>query len=211
MFLEWHTLASVVLEVVNSFAFIFLVFPWTLENILFFFCSPRFYIHLHSRLIIMSAQCLWVNLKRFCSLQLWAVWKWLIIILWMIPNGRFAHKYTAKVKWRTFLSLSLWTYFSVVDLDIFLFIFVSCRFHSISLFVQPEKWKNQIVKLFWWLVLILSFLLVSFQAEIWSVFIAILRKSVRNLQACTDVGLIEHVLIRLQRAEPVVAGKRFKT
>lgn len=45
------------------------------------------------------------------------------------------------------------------------------------------------------------------QAEIWSVFIAILRKSVRNLQACTDVGLIEHVLVRLQRSETVVAGK----
>lgn len=37
-------------------------------------------------------------------------------------------------------------------------------------------------------------------------FIAILRKSVRNLQACTDVGLIEHVLVRLQRSETVVAG-----
>lgn len=48
-----------------------------------------------------------------------------------------------------------------------------------------------------------------FQAEIWSVFIAILRKSVRNLQACTDVGLIEHVLHRLQAAEPVVAGKLY--
>lgn len=46
-----------------------------------------------------------------------------------------------------------------------------------------------------------------FQAEIWSVFIAILRKSVRNLQACTDVGLIEHVLLRLTQAETVVAGK----
>ncbi|ODN02477.1 Neurobeachin [Orchesella cincta] len=43
------------------------------------------------------------------------------------------------------------------------------------------------------------------QAEIWSVFIAILRKSVRNLQACTDVGLIEHILLRLPHAEPVVA------
>lgn len=48
-----------------------------------------------------------------------------------------------------------------------------------------------------------------FQAEIWSVFIAILRKSVRNLQACTDVGLIEHVLMRLQSAETVVAGKSY--
>ncbi|XP_063831784.1 neurobeachin-like [Ostrinia nubilalis] len=45
----------------------------------------------------------------------------------------------------------------------------------------------------------------SLQAEIWSVFIAILRKSVRNLQACTDVGLIHHVLQRLPKAETVVA------
>lgn len=45
----------------------------------------------------------------------------------------------------------------------------------------------------------------NLQAEIWSVFIAILRKSVRNLQACTDVGLIEHVLHRLTQAETVVA------
>ncbi|KAK8384198.1 hypothetical protein O3P69_009143 [Scylla paramamosain] len=44
------------------------------------------------------------------------------------------------------------------------------------------------------------------QAEIWSVFIAILRKSVRNLQACTDVGLITHVLQRLPQADSVVAG-----
>ncbi|KAF2368106.1 hypothetical protein FHG87_001149 [Trinorchestia longiramus] len=42
-------------------------------------------------------------------------------------------------------------------------------------------------------------------AEIWSVFSAILRKSVRNLQACTDVGLLSHVLDRLPRADPVVA------
>lgn len=48
---------------------------------------------------------------------------------------------------------------------------------------------------------------ICLQAEIWSVFIAILRKSVRNLQACTDVGLIHHVLQRLPRAETVVAGK----
>ncbi|XP_043498215.1 neurobeachin isoform X10 [Polistes fuscatus] len=45
----------------------------------------------------------------------------------------------------------------------------------------------------------------NLQAEIWSVFIAILRKSVRNLQACTDVSLIEHVLHRLSQAETVVA------
>ncbi|XP_049825585.1 neurobeachin isoform X2 [Aethina tumida] len=45
----------------------------------------------------------------------------------------------------------------------------------------------------------------NLQAEIWSVFIAILRKSVRNLQACTDVGLIEHVLKRLRNADVLVA------
>ncbi|KAG5684962.1 hypothetical protein PVAND_014167 [Polypedilum vanderplanki] len=45
----------------------------------------------------------------------------------------------------------------------------------------------------------------NLQAEIWSVFIAILRKSVRNLQACTEVGLIEHVLLRLNKADIVVA------
>lgn len=51
------------------------------------------------------------------------------------------------------------------------------------------------------------YILNLFQAEIWSVFIAILRKSVRNLQACTDVGLIEHVLTRLRNADVVVAGE----
>ncbi|XP_058444143.1 neurobeachin isoform X10 [Malaya genurostris] len=45
----------------------------------------------------------------------------------------------------------------------------------------------------------------NLQAEVWSVFIAILKKSVRNLQACTEIGLIEHVLARLARAEPIVA------
>lgn len=51
-----------------------------------------------------------------------------------------------------------------------------------------------------------DFLYFCFQAEIWSVFIAILRKSVRNLQACTDVGLIELVVNRLAHADTVVAG-----
>ncbi|KAG8182137.1 hypothetical protein JTE90_014552 [Oedothorax gibbosus] len=45
----------------------------------------------------------------------------------------------------------------------------------------------------------------NLQAEIWSVYIAILRKSLRNLQACTDVGLIKHVLSRLPSVEEVVA------
>ena len=41
------------------------------------------------------------------------------------------------------------------------------------------------------------------QAEIWSVFIAILRKSTRNLQACTEISLIEHLLNRLPSAQQV--------
>lgn len=45
----------------------------------------------------------------------------------------------------------------------------------------------------------------NLQAEVWSVFIAILRKSLRNLQACTDVGFIKHILSRLSQVEEVVA------
>ena len=44
------------------------------------------------------------------------------------------------------------------------------------------------------------------QAEIWSVFIAILRKSTRNLQACTQICLIEHLLNRLPSAPQVIHG-----
>ncbi|XP_037087486.1 neurobeachin-like [Pollicipes pollicipes] len=46
---------------------------------------------------------------------------------------------------------------------------------------------------------------VKLQAEIWSVFTCILRKSMRNMQACVEVGLIEHVLRRLPKADTVVA------
>ena len=38
-------------------------------------------------------------------------------------------------------------------------------------------------------------------------FTCILRKSMRNMQACVEVGLIEHVLRRLPKADTVVAGK----
>ena len=71
---------------------------------------------------------------------------------------------------------------------------------------RERKWCTQCVQrcACEWLNIDIFFL---FQAEIWSVFIAILRKSVRNLQACTDVGLIEHILHRLPHAEPIVAGK----
>ncbi|KAL7646103.1 UNVERIFIED_CONTAM: hypothetical protein RMT77_003004 [Armadillidium vulgare] len=45
----------------------------------------------------------------------------------------------------------------------------------------------------------------SLQAEIWSVFIAILKKSTRNLQACTEIGLISHILRQLPNANNIVA------
>ena len=40
-----------------------------------------------------------------------------------------------------------------------------------------------------------------------SVFIAVLRKSLRSLEACVSVSLTEHILERLTRSEPIVAGK----
>ncbi|KAJ8383202.1 hypothetical protein SKAU_G00039800 [Synaphobranchus kaupii] len=43
------------------------------------------------------------------------------------------------------------------------------------------------------------------QAEVWSIFSAILRKSVRNLQACTETGLIEQVLARIDRTDCMIA------
>lgn len=44
------------------------------------------------------------------------------------------------------------------------------------------------------------------QAEVWSIFTAILKKSVRNLQACTDVGLIQLVLQRISTTDSMIAG-----
>ncbi|XP_049428298.1 lipopolysaccharide-responsive and beige-like anchor protein isoform X4 [Epinephelus fuscoguttatus] len=43
------------------------------------------------------------------------------------------------------------------------------------------------------------------QAEVWSIFTAILKKSVRNLQACTDVGLIQQVLQRISTTDSMIA------
>ncbi|XP_028289645.1 lipopolysaccharide-responsive and beige-like anchor protein isoform X2 [Gouania willdenowi] len=43
------------------------------------------------------------------------------------------------------------------------------------------------------------------QAEIWSIFTAILKKSVRNLQACTEVGLIQQVLHRISATDSMIA------
>ncbi|XP_037656516.1 neurobeachin isoform X3 [Choloepus didactylus] len=46
---------------------------------------------------------------------------------------------------------------------------------------------------------------VTCQAEIWSMFTAILRKSVRNLQTSTEVGLIEQVLLKMSAVEDMIA------
>ncbi|XP_029007052.1 lipopolysaccharide-responsive and beige-like anchor protein isoform X4 [Betta splendens] len=43
------------------------------------------------------------------------------------------------------------------------------------------------------------------QAEVWSIFTAILKKSVRNLQACTEVGLIQLVLQRVTTTDSMIA------
>ncbi|XP_056121044.1 lipopolysaccharide-responsive and beige-like anchor protein isoform X1 [Rhinichthys klamathensis goyatoka] len=43
------------------------------------------------------------------------------------------------------------------------------------------------------------------QAEVWSMFTAVLKKSLRNLQACTDIGLIQLVLQCIDRVDTIVA------
>ena len=45
------------------------------------------------------------------------------------------------------------------------------------------------------------------QAEVWSIFTAILKKSIRNLQACTDMALIQLVLQRVASTDSMIAGK----
>lgn len=47
---------------------------------------------------------------------------------------------------------------------------------------------------------------VTCQAEIWSMFTAILRKSVRNLQTSTEVGLIQQVLLKMSLVDDMIAG-----
>lgn len=47
---------------------------------------------------------------------------------------------------------------------------------------------------------------VTCQAEIWSIFTAILKKSIRNLLVCTEVGLVELVLNRIDRVDSMIAG-----
>uniref|UniRef100_A0A8C6WBG2 Neurobeachin n=1 Tax=Nannospalax galili TaxID=1026970 RepID=A0A8C6WBG2_NANGA len=46
---------------------------------------------------------------------------------------------------------------------------------------------------------------VTCQAEIWSMFTAVLRKSVRNLQTSTEVGLIEQVLLKMSGVDDMIA------
>lgn len=46
------------------------------------------------------------------------------------------------------------------------------------------------------------------QVEILGLLIAILRKSIPNLQAATKIGLIERVVCRLSQEREVVAGEQ---
>ncbi|XP_030047517.1 LOW QUALITY PROTEIN: lipopolysaccharide-responsive and beige-like anchor protein [Microcaecilia unicolor] len=46
---------------------------------------------------------------------------------------------------------------------------------------------------------------ITCQAEIWSIFTAVLKKSIRNLLICTEVGLIELVLKRIDKADSMIA------
>ncbi|XP_069834775.1 lipopolysaccharide-responsive and beige-like anchor protein isoform X2 [Dendropsophus ebraccatus] len=46
---------------------------------------------------------------------------------------------------------------------------------------------------------------VTCQAEIWSMFTAILKKSIRNLLICTEVGLVELVLSRIDKVDSMIA------
>nr|XP_061811916.1 neurobeachin-like [Nerophis lumbriciformis] len=46
---------------------------------------------------------------------------------------------------------------------------------------------------------------VNCQAEIWSMLTAMLRKSVRNLQMSTEVGLIQRLLLRIQSLDDMIA------
>ncbi|KAM7374484.1 hypothetical protein PAMP_007139 [Pampus punctatissimus] len=52
---------------------------------------------------------------------------------------------------------------------------------------------------------LLSHCEVTCQAEIWSMFTAILRKSVRNLQTSTEVGLIQQVLLKMSTVDDMIA------
>ncbi|XP_023589323.1 lipopolysaccharide-responsive and beige-like anchor protein isoform X2 [Trichechus manatus latirostris] len=46
---------------------------------------------------------------------------------------------------------------------------------------------------------------ITCQAEVWSMFTAILKKSIRNLQVCTEVGLVEKVLGKIENVDSMIA------
>lgn len=46
---------------------------------------------------------------------------------------------------------------------------------------------------------------ITCQAEVWSMFTAILKKSIRNLQICTEVGLVEKVLGKIEKVDSMIA------
>ncbi|XP_060034939.1 lipopolysaccharide-responsive and beige-like anchor protein [Erinaceus europaeus] len=46
---------------------------------------------------------------------------------------------------------------------------------------------------------------ITCQAEVWSMFTAILKKSIRNLQVCTEVDLVEKVLGKIQNVDNMIA------
>ncbi|XP_042557814.1 LOW QUALITY PROTEIN: lipopolysaccharide-responsive and beige-like anchor protein [Dipodomys spectabilis] len=46
---------------------------------------------------------------------------------------------------------------------------------------------------------------ITCQAEVWSMFTAILKKSIRNLQVCTEVGLVEKVLEKIEKVDSMIA------
>ncbi|XP_066137114.1 lipopolysaccharide-responsive and beige-like anchor protein isoform X3 [Saccopteryx bilineata] len=46
---------------------------------------------------------------------------------------------------------------------------------------------------------------ITCQAEVWSMFTAILKKSIRNLQICTEVGLVEKVLGKIEKVNNMTA------
>lgn len=56
------------------------------------------------------------------------------------------------------------------------------------------------------MVELLEYCDISCQAEIWSMFTAILRKSVRNMQTSTEVGLIQQVLPKMSMVDDMIAG-----
>ena len=56
------------------------------------------------------------------------------------------------------------------------------------------------------MVELLQYCHVTCRAELWSMFTALLRKSLRNLHTCTQVGLIQQALLTLSSVDHMIAG-----